>query len=206
MKKYGYIDNMDKVKTLFYSITIGARFISTSFFKDILPSDIKLDLSTIRKVLISALWARMSRYFILGWVLIPLRTILGEIIINGVMGDTDIARFLLNKLNIVTIPWLEPVNNLTDYLYSHIQPYSNIPVYWVPIFASLVTLASYIYFNQESPFVNDLRAVWYIIKNNWTRLQGTWFYENFMAAVFKPFNWIINNSSKVFFWLFYHSV
>lgn len=189
-------------KTLFYSVTIGIKFLSTSFIKDILPADIKLDMLTIRKVLISALWARLSRYLLLGWVLIPFRTILGEILINGVMGNTDFARFLVNKLNLITVPWLDSVNSITKYFYEHIQPYSQISSYWIPIIAGLVTLGSYIYFNQDAPFVNDLRLVWNVIKRNWDRLQGTWFYTNLVTPIFiKPFNWMKNNRKNIIWYL-----
>lgn len=118
------------------------------------------------------------------------------------MGDTDLARFLVNKLNIVTIPWLDTVNSLTSYLYEHIQPYSQISVYWLPVIASLVTLGSYIYFNQDSPFVNDLRAVWFIIKNNWARLQETWLFTSLVTPfIVRPFNWIKNNSKNIVWFL-----
>lgn len=167
-----------------------------------LPSDLKIDMLTIRKVIISALWARLSRYLLLGWVLIPLRTIIGEILINGVMGNTDFARFLVNKLNLVTVPWLDSVNNIISYLYEHIQPYSQISSYWIPVMAGIFALGSYIYMNQDSPFVTDLRLVWNVIKTNWGRLQATWFYTNLFSPVFiKPFTWLKNNYKNVVWYL-----
>lgn len=189
-------------KTLFYSITIGIKFLSTSFLKDILPADVKLDLTTVKRVLISALWARLSRYFILGWVLVPLRTIVGELLINGVMGNTDFARFLVNKLNLITIPWLDSVNNITSYLYNNIQPYSQISSYWIPVMAGIFALGSYIYMNQDSPFVTDLRLVWNVIKTNWGRFQNTWFFTNLIVPItVKPFNWIKNNRKNIIWFL-----
>ena len=108
--------------TLIRSVYYGIRVLNLSFISKILPAGITLDLKIMRRVLISAVIAKIFKYIVLATFWIPFRGTILEIILNEIGGNTNLVKSILRALNNVTIPWLQEVSHLIQWVTNHVQP------------------------------------------------------------------------------------
>lgn len=146
---------------LFRTIKHGVQFLNISFVHDLLPKNFKIDLISLRRVIISAIIAKLFRYLALATFWIPFRGAILEILLNQLAGDTSTVKSILGVLNQITLPWLQELNNILVWTLNHVQPIAewHISIAWIPAIIGLTTLASYFYWYPETDFTRDMSTI-----------------------------------------------
>lgn len=146
---------------LFRTLRHGVQFLNISFIHDLLPKKFSIDLKILRRVLISALIAKIFKYFALATFWIPFRGAIFEIILNEIAGNRSTVKSVLGVLNQITIPWLQELNDILVWTINHVQTISEwqFSVMWVPVIISFTTLASYFYWYPEADFTKDMGTI-----------------------------------------------
>lgn len=194
---------------LFRSIKHGVQFLNISFIHDLLPKNFKIDLISLRRVIISAIIAKLFRYLALTTFWIPFRGAILEILLNQIAGDTSTVKSILGVLNQITLPWLNELNNILVWVVNHVQPISEwqISIGWIPVIISLTTLASYFYWYPDTDFSRDMSAifgsVWTILNVVTFGLPNkvvglfTWSIGGIYNAILSP---VLNVIQSIFRW------
>lgn len=119
---------------------------------DLLPKNVKIDLRSLRRVLISALIAKIFRYLLLGTFWIPFRGTIIEILLNEAVGNYSTVKTVIRALNHVTLPWLQEMNSILQYFVAHVQPLGewHIGIGWIPVIITVSSFATYFYFFPEA--------------------------------------------------------
>lgn len=152
--------------TLFRTLK-NITYLNISFIHNLLPKGFKIDLIHLRRVLISAVIAKLARYCLLGTFWIPFRGTIIEIILNELAGNTSSVKSVLKVLNQITLPWLQEVNNLLQWIITNSQPISdwNINVAWIPAIIGITTVLSYFWWFPDSPFSLEVFNFWNGLRN-----------------------------------------
>lgn len=147
--------------TLFRTLRHGLKFLNVSIIHTLLPKDIKIDLISLRRVLISAVIAKLFRYLLLGTFWIPFRGTIIEILLNEAVGNYSTVKTVIRALNHVTLPWLQEMNSILQWFVAHVQPLGewHIGIGWIPVIITVSSFATYFYFFPEAGFWTDMATV-----------------------------------------------
>ena len=117
----------------------------------------------MRRVLISAVIAKIFKYIVLATFWIPFRGTILEIILNEIGGNTNLVKSIVKALNNVTLPWLQEVSSLLNWITVHVQPISGwqVSIAWLPVIIGISSAATYFYNFPDSSFTVDM---WNIVQ------------------------------------------
>lgn len=184
---------------LFRSLRYGVQFLNISFIHDLLPKNFKIDLKVLRKVIISAVIAKLFKYTALATFWIPFRGAIFEILLNELAGNSSSVKSILGVLNHITIPWLQELNDILVWTINHVQPISewNISIAWIPVIISLTSLASYFYWYPDTDFSRDMLLIFGSV---WRLFNIVTF--GVPSKVLGVFNWTFTRTISLFTFTF----
>lgn len=159
--------------TLFRTLKHGLPFLNISFIHDLLPKGLKIDLKTLRRVLVSAVIGKIFKYILATTFWIPFRGTIIELLLNEAAGNYATVKTIVRALNHVTLPWLQEMNSILQWVVTHVQPVSDwhISIAWIPVIIGLTSLATYFYWFPYSDFSTDLWSLYNAIGSGLLRFK-----------------------------------